>query len=310
MFLQAHQVTLTRDVAEMADGIASRHPQFRNLSATPSRGWRYVYNRVAIGSARLGTSYATQLRYASTGSEDIVVSGAFSGRETMSARGESRSLSDMPAFCPLFPIAGEVERCEFWTLRLARPRLLAALEALDQPPAFDAVIERNWLRALPNSPKLRHFLFHLFHHIEEFGPPVGGEARAMEELIYAHAARTLVIEDNAPAAAPNPAAFRRCADFIEANLGEALSVMEVAGAAHLSLRGTQALFQRHAGISITGYILRRRLLRARELLAAPAPPDSITDLALAMGFNQPGYFTRRYRAAFGETPQETLRRGR
>jgi transcriptional regulator GlxA family with amidase domain len=49
---------------------------------------------------------------------------------------------------------------------------------------------------------------------------------------------------------------------------------------------------------------------AHRLLAAPLPGQTITSVAYDCGFGHLGEFAQNYRSRFGESPSETLRRGR
>ena len=46
----------------------------------------------------------------------------------------------------------------------------------------------------------------------------------------------------------------------------------------------------------------------REALRSGEAGDTVTDLALRFGFTNPGRFTQLYKAAFGESPLDALRR--
>lgn len=82
-------------------------------------------------------------------------------------------------------------------------------------------------------------------------------------------------------------------------------------ASHVSYttRGLQKGFNRHVGTSPTTYLRRVRLRRARDELLA-ASPDSTTAEAVAQrwGLRHYGHFAALYRAEFGESPRDTLRR--
>lgn len=52
-----------------------------------------------------------------------------------------------------------------------------------------------------------------------------------------------------------------------------------------------------------------RLAEARKaLLSAPAASETVTTVAMRFGFRELGRFAADYRAAFGESPSETMRR--
>jgi len=54
------------------------------------------------------------------------------------------------------------------------------------------------------------------------------------------------------------------------------------------------------------FVKRVRLMQARQMLTAPAENTSVTAVAFACGFDNPGHFAGDYRLAFGEFPSQTL----
>ena len=59
------------------------------------------------------------------------------------------------------------------------------------------------------------------------------------------------------------------------------------------------------------YLVKQRLLAARQALrAATEPGATVTGIAIDHGFFELGRFAMRYKAAFGESPSQTLRGGR
>jgi transcriptional regulator GlxA family with amidase domain len=88
---------------------------------------------------------------------------------------------------------------------------------------------------------------------------------------------------------------------IEAPLGrEALA--EIAG---LSVRQLERLFRAHLGSTIAEVYLRLRLEHARRLLRTTGL--SITEVAVACGFQSGSHFARVFRQAFGCSPRAALR---
>ena len=84
--------------------------------------------------------------------------------------------------------------------------------------------------------------------------------------------------------------------------------------AHLSLlvgvseRGLRNAFIAVRGMSPKRYVIHDRLNEVRRALTDPrAPNATVTNIATEHGFFELGRFAGRYKAAFGETPSETLR---
>jgi len=303
------RVSETRNFEEMMVGVMSRHPQFKRLDAQPGPYWKYTFNRIVIGSVRIGISYGSDIRYESLESADVTVTGCFSGRESLSRIGVTRQLLKLPSFAPMVPYTGEVKDACFYTVRLSPQKLIRFIAELEGALDLKSFLESNWLTALPTSPALWRFLRYTFEHIDAFGPPVPSEARALEDLIYANVARALLFENRCPSVAGNAIAFARCTEYIEENLAYDISVCDVAATAGLSLRSTQTLFRQMAETTISGFIRERRLLYARKLLSTPGMTESVIAASVASGFSHLSYFGQCYRARFGETPSMTLRNG-
>jgi AraC-like DNA-binding protein len=97
--------------------------------------------------------------------------------------------------------------------------------------------------------------------------------------------------------------------LIHANLEGPLSAIVVAEAAGVSARTLNRAFQDRFGLTMAAYVTRQRLHQARrELLEADPKQDKIIDVALRLGFSNPGRFAGAYRELFQEFPSDTLRR--
>ena len=98
---------------------------------------------------------------------------------------------------------------------------------------------------------------------------------------------------------PGPAAA--AAGYIHAHAEEPLTVATVAEAVGLSANYLGELFKAEFGLSVHDYVNRLRIERARDLLALS--DRSVTDIALAVGFDGPSYFGKVFRRATGHTPR-------
>ncbi|GIF00712.1 AraC family transcriptional regulator [Paractinoplanes rishiriensis] len=107
-----------------------------------------------------------------------------------------------------------------------------------------------------------------------------------------------------------PAAVRAAAEFIEAHADQPITTAQIAVAAGLSARRLQHAFHRHLDTTVTGYLRRVRLERARQDLAAADPRGGLTVETAAgrWGWANPAQFVLAYRRRFGVSPGETLNR--
>jgi AraC-like DNA-binding protein len=78
----------------------------------------------------------------------------------------------------------------------------------------------------------------------------------------------------------------------------------------VSERLLRSLCADHLGIGPVHYNRLRRMWLTRRALRRSDPEASVSAIARQFGFRSPGRFAVGYRAAFGETPSITLRRGR
>jgi AraC-like DNA-binding protein len=117
---------------------------------------------------------------------------------------------------------------------------------------------------------------------------------------------------SAPPPGPERRSTTAATAYIEAHLAERLTPAAVAGAAGISLRTLEAAFRYDLRTTPTAFIRSRRLDRARaDLLEAEgAQADRVTDVATRWGISHLGRFAAEYRARFGESPSQTLRRSR
>lgn len=85
-----------------------------------------------------------------------------------------------------------------------------------------------------------------------------------------------------------------------------LTVKEIAAAARLTPNHFTSLFRRHTGQIFTEYLAEQRIERARHLLNDLTL--SIGEVARRVGYDDPGYFARRFRQQTGLSPRECRER--
>ena len=104
---------------------------------------------------------------------------------------------------------------------------------------------------------------------------------------------------------PEPRAVSAAVDAaiacMEDRLREQISLGDIADAAGLSRTHLARLFRRACGVTPWTYLTRLRVARAQVLLRSRR--RSIRDVGAAVGFPDPAYFARVFRAAVGDTPR-------
>jgi len=97
-----------------------------------------------------------------------------------------------------------------------------------------------------------------------------------------------------------PHALRRVREFIEAHLAENISIQALATIAGLSVYHFARAFKQSEGITPHGYLVKCRVRRAQDLLAAT--DLSLSEVALASGFADQSHCARRFREHVGVAP--------
>jgi AraC-like DNA-binding protein len=102
--------------------------------------------------------------------------------------------------------------------------------------------------------------------------------------------------------------FQDIRALLSDDLAQPIYSEEMARKLGISVRTMHDVVRRHRGMSLHRYLRLRRLWLVRQRLLAGA--ESVKAVALAFGFWHLSDFSRSYRDQFGETPSETLERGR
>ncbi|WP_406438513.1 AraC family transcriptional regulator [Streptomyces sp. NBC_00631] len=106
----------------------------------------------------------------------------------------------------------------------------------------------------------------------------------------------------------HPATLRRAIAYIDDHADQPITVADIAGAVHVTIRTLQYAFRRHLGTTPMAYLRRVRLAQAHHdlLVADPAAGATVAGIAARWGFAHPGRFAALYRAAYATGPADTL----
>ena len=94
-------------------------------------------------------------------------------------------------------------------------------------------------------------------------------------------------------------------EYIDANIGNAITVRDIANAASVCPRECQRIFSRYLHYSPMEFVQRRRIFTAAGLLTGTDLP--VTEIALNCGFQSPSYFSRQFNLLSGSAPREYRR---
>lgn len=89
--------------------------------------------------------------------------------------------------------------------------------------------------------------------------------------------------------------------YINENLQEDLTLDQIAGALYVSKYYLNHLFKAYTGLSLYQFIIKKRLVRARDMLREGYP---VMDACLQCGFNDYSNFLKAFKREFGRSPKE------
>jgi AraC family transcriptional regulator len=118
-------------------------------------------------------------------------------------------------------------------------------------------------------------------------------------LIRHNHCRAPVVESAARRGLSNPQ-MRRIEDYIEATLSEVIPISRLSAESGLSVSHFVRQFRLATGISPHQFVLRRRVARARRMLAETDEP--IAQIALACGFSHQEHLTNVFKRQVGIAP--------
>jgi transcriptional regulator GlxA family with amidase domain len=101
---------------------------------------------------------------------------------------------------------------------------------------------------------------------------------------------------------------QRAAEFLSSHAAEGVRIGELSRVAGVSERTLRKAFHTVHGLSPKQFDLRERLFGARRALCnVDEARKSVTSIACEFGFFELGRFSRAYKAAFGESPSQTIK---
>ena len=95
--------------------------------------------------------------------------------------------------------------------------------------------------------------------------------------------------------------LKRVVDYVEASLGDPVSLADLACAAGLTRMHFAAQFRAATGLSSHEYLLRRRIERAQEMLLDDGA--RLVEVALSVGFQTQSHFTTVFKRFVGQSPR-------
>ena len=176
---------------------------------------------------------------------------------------------------------------------------------LDSAPEIGEALDRHALRVIPAPHRLPALFDGLLAEHRLADEHAGWAARAALHGLLAEVLRGYERVPRGTGRAAASDAIAAAIALIEERLAEPLTVAALATVAQLSLGQFHDRFLLETGFTPADYWSRRRLGRARELLADRGL--SITDVALTLGFSTSQYFATFFRRFTGISPRDYRR---
>lgn len=203
----------------------------------------------------------------------------------LSAGGAGRDLSG-PATA-MIPSAALAQAADEEEARLGRDAFAAAMMAVGR----DAVAE-SLIRALLAAMAARE---------ASDGESLAsiGSALVVRAFALCRARREISVPERSRSPLPTWR-LKRVVQHIDAHLHGRITLGEMAAVAGLTRMHFAAQFRRATGMSPHGYLLQRRVERAKALLGDTGRP--LVDIALSVGFGTQPHFTTVFKRFAGQTP--------
>jgi AraC-like DNA-binding protein len=134
--------------------------------------------------------------------------------------------------------------------------------------------------------------------------------RTLVQLLLEHQEHNYSLEMQNKDADPACWQVLRAEEYVRANLGNTLTVSDMASAAGVTERTLSRAFKRRRRCTPVQFIRQLKLEAVNHQLKNAAKPCRVTDVASQWGFLHPGHFSTHYLKHFGETASQTLKNSR
>jgi AraC family transcriptional regulator len=191
--------------------------------------------------------------------------------------------------------------CDMVSVRLAPSLLSSTAEALGLPGGRAELAPKIGAR----DPLVEHVVRALMAELEAPAPAGRIYADSLATALTTRLLQNFAAIGFAGRQTLSKPQVRRVVEFVEANLDGELTLEQVADVAGMSIPHLTTLFRRTMGQSVHGYVMERRVQRARALLLGHRM--TIAEVALETGFAHQSHLARWMRRLLGVTPSEILR---
>lgn len=270
-------------------------------SAMPVESMHPAVNRVSSGRLSEGPEYAT---WRTHGTDDFLLvhtlsgSGRFGGADGDLMVGAGDSVLLRPGVRHDY---GTAAGAGHWELAYAHFHARADwMPLLDWPPIH------GWLGHIPTAGDAHRRVAAALRVAA--GTRSGALARGELFSVNALEQALLWLDTQNPLRTRLDERVLSVTEYIATHFADALDVEALASIVHLSPSRLSHLFAKHLGVSPQRYVERERMLRAQQLLDLTNRP--IADIAREVGWDDPLYFSKRFRHFAGASPTDYRAQGR
>ena len=119
-----------------------------------------------------------------------------------------------------------------------------------------------------------------------------------------HDERIIDREYHQEKSSPDDERIKAAITFIQDNYFDNITLEEISESIHISKSECCRLFKRTINLSPFEYLMRYRILKACDIMIKSRQDESISELALNVGFNSASYFNKLFKKYVGCTPSE------
>lgn len=162
-----------------------------------------------------------------------------------------------------------------------------------------SLLDRHYEIPLGNKPGIR--LHQLLDQLERYWKRPGDfSALRIKELFYSVLNESLTIARSLAKSLEGLA--EQAMDYIHDHYMEALTVRHVAERHGVNVNRLAYVFHKHLGVSPGEYLTGYRINRAKQLLRISSDKETISEIALRVGYPDPLYFSRIFKKHTGVSP--------
>jgi AraC-like DNA-binding protein len=148
------------------------------------------------------------------------------------------------------------------------------------------------------SPRLTELLGRLW----EVSSQPGGIPAFQTKMLFCNVLEEMFVCVRNQSNGGSQALFEQVSAYIHEHYNEHLTIPRLAEQSGVNRNRLAYVFNRYAGMGPGDYLLRYRLNQAKEMLLAANVP--VREIAQAVGFSDPLYFSRVFKKQFGVAPRE------